>query len=67
MYAEKIDDDALLNCCNALHELLFAVLREIVELLPPSWNPRDPDTDSDAPTARVEVPVVFSVPLLPAV
>ncbi len=60
-----VDENA--NVCSAVHELGLARLSEIVELLPPSWNPRVPDTESDALVARVEVDVVLSVPLDPDV
>ena len=55
-----VDENA--NVCSAVHELALPRLSEIVELEPPSWNPRVPDTDSVDPTASVEVDVVFSVP-----
>ena len=45
----------------------LAVLSERLEFVPPSWKPRVPEERSDAPTARVEVAVVFSVPFAPAV
>ena len=60
-----VDENA--NVCSAVHELALPRFREIVELLPPSWNPRVPDEVSDAPTARVDVAVVLSVPFEPDV
>lgn len=57
-----VDENA--NVCSAVHELALPRLSEIVEFVPPSWNPRLPATDSDAPTASVEVDVVFSVPFV---
>jgi hypothetical protein len=55
------------NDCSAVHELALPRFREIVELVPPSWNPRVPDDVSDDPTARVDVDVVLSVPFDPEV
>ena len=54
--------DEYANVCSAVHELALPRLREMVELLPPSWNPRVPATERVDPTASVEVAVVFSVP-----
>jgi hypothetical protein len=46
---------------------MFALARlsESVVLLPPSWKPSVPDDESEEPTARVEVEVVFTRPVEP--
>ena len=67
MYADRRVDEELLNCCSAVHVFGLAKLSERVEFVPPNWKPSVPDEESVDPTARVEVPVVFSVPTPPAV
>jgi hypothetical protein len=53
---------------SAVHVFGLAKFKAIVAFEPPSWKPSAPEeTVREEPTARVEVEVVLSVPLDPAV
>ena len=62
-----MDEALALNVCRAVHMFALVKLRESVPDAPPRKKPAVPEYDRDAPIVGVDVPVVFNVPLDPAV
>jgi hypothetical protein len=62
---EPRDVDELVNDCNAVHELAFAMFSESEVAVPPICEPSVPEEVIDEPTARDEVATVEWKPFEP--
>ena len=56
-----------MNVCSALHVFALAVFNERVPATPPTNDPIVPEYESDPPIVGVDVAVVLSAPVPPAV